>query len=85
MIRQSTRGKIWIKSLEGQLGLTPVNIRIKIVIIIFFKPNSKFDPRQDMSHWLGWSTCVDPIFFKKKSNQPFLTKKIQQTFTYILS
>jgi hypothetical protein len=46
--------------------LTRVNIQIKIVVIIFFKHNLRFDPRQDVSHWLGGSTYVDSNFFKKK-------------------
>jgi hypothetical protein len=40
--------------LESSWPLTRVNIRIKVVIIVFLKPDSGIDPMQDPSHESGW-------------------------------
>jgi len=43
---------------EGKHGLTRVNIRIKMVIIIVLKFNSGVDLGQGPNHYLGGSTLV---------------------------
>jgi hypothetical protein len=35
---------------RSRLGLTQINARIKVVIIVFLKPNLKVDSEQDLSH-----------------------------------
>jgi hypothetical protein len=34
----------------SQVGLTQINARIKVVIIVFLKPNLKVDSEQGLSH-----------------------------------
>jgi len=41
----STWDKDQVMGRDSQLGLTQSNIRIKIIIIIILKPDSRIDPR----------------------------------------
>jgi hypothetical protein len=55
MLERSTRSKTWVMDQKGLLGLTRINISIKIVIFIVLK----LSLRVDLGLGLKWSTRVD--------------------------
>jgi hypothetical protein len=65
-----TRGSTQVTSPKCQLGLTKVNICIKIIIIIILKSKLGVFLEQGSSHKLEGSTWVDQNFIIRKLNQP---------------
>jgi hypothetical protein len=75
---RNDQGKAQVTSREGQHKFTRVNVWIKVVIIIIWKPDSGVNPRQGLDHRSRGSTWRPKIFLRNNQSNLILTKNIFQ-------
>jgi len=75
---RNDQGKAQVTSREGQHEFTRVNVWIKVVIIIIWKPDSGVNPRQGLDHRSRGSTWRPKIFLRNNQSNLILTKNIFQ-------